>query len=301
MSETPSMHVTVFGGTGFLGSVIVECLLAGGHRVRVAARHRRPGFAPASNASIEFRRVDVREEGEVAAALSQTDAAVNAVSLYVEQRDASFEAIHVEAARRVARLAHEQGVRRLVHVSGIGVDTQSPSAYVRSRARGEQAVREAFPEAVVVRPSVLVSPTGGMLETLDHITRLPVVPLFGDGRVRLQPVDVTDAALAVREALRRDVEGTFELGGAEVVRYRELLEAVLAAAGRWRPMLPVFMPLCNALAFVLSALPSPPLTRDQLVLMSRDNVVAEDARGFEALGLLPRGIRDVLGERMRPG
>ena len=297
MSKRTITRVVVFGGTGFLGRVIVGCLAADGYRVRAVARRPLPEWPASPTAAIEFFQADVRVEDEVAAALTDMDAAVNAVSLYVEQHGASFEAIHVEAAARIARLAHAQGLGHLVHLSGIGVDASSRSAYVRARAKGEDAVRAAFPCAAILRPSLLVSTEGGMLETLEGVARLPVVPLFGTGSVHLQPVDVADAARAVREVIGRSVEGIIELGGADVIRYRELLEAIQAASGRRRPMLPLPMPIWHTLAGVLSLLPSPPLTRDQLVLMSEDNVVASGARGFEALGLVPRGVREVLHER----
>jgi len=263
--------------------------------VRVAARHPDPEFT--RSGAIEFSRTDVRDDSDVAGALAGASAAVNAVSLYIEQRDADFETIHVDAARRIARISEENGIARLVHISGIGVDTASPSAYVRARARGEDAVTEGFPGVAILRPSAIVSARGGMLEALEGITRLPVVPLFDDGSVLLQPVDVADVAQAVREALQREKQGIFELGGAEVLSYRQLLQAVMASADRRRPMLAIPMRVWRGIARVLSVLPSPPLTRDQLVLLSRDKVVAPDARGFEDLGLVPRGVRSVLRER----
>lgn len=291
------MLITVFGGTGFLGCRIVEALATAGHRVRVAARRPNRAVARAPDANLDREPVDVRVEAEVAAALLGADASVNAVSLYVEQHDASFHAIHVEAAERIARLAREHGVRRHVHVSGIGADTASPSRYVRSRAHGEAAVKKAFPSAILLRPSAMVSRSEGLLATLKALTHLPLVPLFGRGNVRLQPVHVSDVAAAVDSVLRQSVEGIFELGGADVIPYRELVEAVLAMQGRRRPLVPVPMPVWHVVAFAAGILPSPPITRDQLELLSRDNVVAEGARGFGALGIEPRGVLNVLRSR----
>ena len=290
-------RVTVFGGTGFLGRRLVERLARAGSDVIVAARHAGEVAMPDAPGTVIFRRTDVRNGDDVAAALAGADAAVNAVSLYVERGGLSFEAIHVDAAVRIARQAADAGLR-LVHVSGIGVDTRSDSAYVRARARGERAVREAFPDAVVVRPSVLFGPDDAFAGSLRMLARLPLVPLFGRGDTRLQPVHVDDVAEAVARLLERGITGAiFELGGRGVHRYRELVEAVLDAAGRHPPLVPVPFALWRALSALLAVLPSPPLTRDQVILLETDNIVGEGANTFATLGIEPQDLLRFLTQR----
>lgn len=286
--------VTVFGGTGFLGQAIVRRLMRAGYRVAVAARTPRAVDIADANGGVVYRRVDVRDDEAVGQALHEADAAVNAVALYTERGGQRFDAIHVAGAERIARAAAAAGVTSLVHISGIGVSSASASAYVRARANGEQAVRAAFPGAAVLRPSVLFGPGDAFLGALNSVGRLPVIPLFGDGRVKLQPVHVEDIAAAVEQALARRCAGVYELGGRRVGSYREIVRAVLELQGRRRPLLPVPFPIWRLLAEAMSVLPNPPLTRDQVVLMQRDNVVGGDAATFADLNIEPRGLASVL-------
>lgn len=280
-------QVTVAGGTGYLGRAIVARLAAAGHRVRIAARNPPPPSMPAG-ASIEFLRTDIRDPEGVAAAVGGADAVINTVSLYVERGGTTFRGVHVDAAATLARAAREQGAGALVHVSGIGVDAASDSPYVRARALGEAAVRDEFPAAVILRPSALFGGADALRTALSGLARLPVIPLFGDGSVRLQPVDVDDVAAAVTAALDRpDLCGhTLELGGASVLTYRDMVR--MAAQGRRRWMLPVPFALWRLLARITGLLPGAPLTFDQVVLMERDNVVSADRNGLVELGIEPR-------------
>lgn len=286
--------VTVVGGTGFLGRAVVGRLLETGWHVRVAARH-----VPAGEAGrVHPFAVDITDRAAVSGAVAGAHAVVNAVSLYSERDGATFEGVHVEAAGRLARAAREAGVEQFIHVSGIGSHPGSPSRYVAARGRGEQAVRGSFPGAAIVRPSVLFGRDDSFLSTLDAVTRLPVVPLFGLGGNRLQPVHVDDVAAAVVRIVERpDAPARlFEFGGAEVLSYRFILERVLAYRGRWRPLLPIPFAAWHLLAAVCSVLPTPPLTRDQIILMERDNVVGEGVAGFGELGIEPRGLSSALAD-----
>lgn len=288
--------VTVFGGTGFLGGAVVRRLHAAGTPVRVAARHPGSPAADGDGGTAAGRVADVRDEDAVARAVAGAAAVVNAVGLYVERGGATFEAVHVEGAARVARCARAAGVERLVHISGIGADPRSRSRYVAARGRGEARVRDAFPDAVILRPSVLFGPGDAFLRTLDAVTRLPAIPLFGAGATRLQPVHVDDVAAAVARVL--DDPGTagrtYELGGAHVQSYRAIVEAVLAHHGRRRPLLPLPFAAWRLLAALASVLPTPPLTRDQVTLMEADSVVGPGVGTFADLGITPRGLADVL-------
>lgn len=286
--------VAVFGGTGFLGRAIVRRLAQAGWRVRIVARRA----DSAQSGDPDAVSADIADPASVARAVAGARAVVNAVSLYVERAGRSFEGVHVEGAGRLARAARDAGVERFVHVSGIGADPHSASPYVAARARGESAVSGAFPAAVILRPSVLFGAGDAFLSTLDAVTRLPIVPLFGRGDTCLQPVHVDDVAAAAGRVLDMpEVPARLlELGGAEVLPYRKIVEQVMAHRGRRRPLLPIPFPIWRALAGLSAVLPRPPITRDQVILMRRDNVVAIGVAGFEELGIRPRGLSSVLGE-----
>ncbi|AMD02156.1 complex I NDUFA9 subunit family protein [Halomonas chromatireducens] len=288
--------VTVFGGTGFLGSHVVRELADAGRTVRIAARRPAlPDWAEPGD-PLELVSVDIRSKADIAKALEGADSVVNAVSLYVESRSARFQTIHVEAAGQLAQLAHEAGIQRLVQLSGIGADPASRSAYVRARGRGETAVVTALPKAIILRPSVMFGPDDAFLSTLAGLTRLPVIPLFGHGETRLQPVHVVDVARAIGRLLGSDPpeRRLFELGGPDIIRYREAVELVMRELSRERPLLPIPFPLWHLLALLASPLPNPPLTRDQVVLMAQDNVANDAIGSFDDLGILPRSLRDSL-------
>jgi len=290
---TSEPTTVIFGGTGFLGRAITRRLTEHQRPVTVAARH--PDVAELPD-SAERVGVDIRDEHGVAAAVASANAVVNVVSLYVERGELDFASIHVEGAARLARLAREAGVARLVHVSGIGVDPASPSRYVRARAEGERRVQEAFPEASILRPSVLFGAGDSFLATLDRVTRLPVIPLFGDGGTRLQPAWVEDVAVAAVTAAEGlpAVGGVFELGGRDILRYRDVIEAVLEHRGRRRLLLPLPWSAWRAIARIGNLVPNPPVTRDQIVLMQVDNVVGTGVRTFHDLGIEPNGFRERL-------
>lgn len=295
-------QVTVFGGTGFLGRRIVERLLARGLEVRIATRHpRRVRIAKESEGRLQPVRADVRDADSIAQAVEGVQAVMNAVGLYAEHGDMTFDAIHVDGARRVAELAREHGVARLVHVSGIGSDPDSASPYIRARGRGEEAVRSAFNRATIFRPSVLFGPDDAFLTTLvGLVRRFPVLPLFGRGEMRLQPAFVGDVAEASAKALAEPEEPkeVYELGGPDVLSYRELVELVARKVKRRRLLLPVPFAGWHMIAKVGGMLPNPPLTVDQVALMRRDNVAAPDLPGLRDLGVDPTSFESVLDQML---
>lgn len=293
--------VTVFGGTGFLGQRIVAALLASGHVVRVATRH--PAGVPPRE-GVEPIAADIRDAASVAAAVDGVAAVVNAVGLYVERGAATFEAIHVRGAGQVAEAVRDGTPELLVHVSGIGADPASPSPYVRARGRGELAVRAALPEAIVVRPSAMFAARGGLTgPLLALVERSPVLPLFGRGQTRLQPVFVDDVAAAIARTV---TEGAgpgpvLELGGPTVYTYRGLLEELMRRAGRRRLLLPVPFAAWQALAHICRLLPTPPLTEGQVALMRHDNVAADELPGLADLGIEATSLETVLEGQNGPG
>lgn len=293
--------VIVFGGTGFLGQKVVSALAEAGHNVRVAARNPdRVTFAGLEH-RIERHAVDVRDALAVADALAGMQAAINAVSLYREKGELTFEAIHVRAAARIARYAREIGVQQLVHISGIGVDPTSRSTYVAARARGEAGVHAACPGAIILRPSVMFGRNDALISAADRVTRLPVVPLFGRGRTRLQPVYVGDVAAAIAAVLHDPPrEHILELGGGAVYRYREILEAVMRARRRHHLLIPVPFALWRVGTALLAVLPDPPLTRDQVIMLQHDNVATPGSPGFGQLGIQPVTLEATLSYCLKP-
>ena len=290
--------ITVFGGTGFLGRRIVRHLLDHGFQVRIASRHpERVGSAFRPDAGSETATVDVRDETSVPAALFGACGAVNAVSLYVERGGVTFDAVHVEAAARVARLARANGVERLIHVSGIGADPASSSPYIASRGRGEIAVRDSFPGAILIRPAVMFGPDDAFLTTIARMLRiLPVYPMFGRGETKLQPVYVEDVA----EGIARVLSGTggsvasYEFAGARVYTYKELVLTVADRIGARPRLVPLPVALWQILALAAELLPGSPLTRNQVALMQHDNVPSVDSPGLSSLDITPTEI-DAIG------
>ena len=286
-------RVTVFGGTGFVGRRIMRRLSDAGATVRVASRH------PAQDEGDKLEQVvaDAHNERSVEAAVAGGDGVVNAISLYVEHGADTFHSVHVEAAARIARVARQAGVKRFVHVSGIGANALSPSPYIRTRGEGEAAVQAAFPGAIVVRPAVIFARDDAFLTAILRLLRtLPAYPLFGDGRTRLQPAHVDDVAAAIAQLLRQIQEPSpiYELGGARIYSYEELLRTIARIAGL-RPVL-VRMPFVfwDAAAGLAKMLPHPPLTRNQLELMQIDTTASDSRPGFGLLGISPRSLEEEL-------
>lgn len=292
--------VAVFGGSGFLGREVVRALIGSGHSVCIAvrdparARHIQ-GFDEPSRTN--FVRADVTDEGSVSKALSGASTAVNVVAAYVEKGGITYSAIHEEGAKIVAQQAANAGLACLVHVSGIGSNPRSKSKYIRSRGKGEQLVEEAFPGAVIVRPSVMFGPNDAFLNTLDQVSRvLPALPAFGKGRTRLQPVFVEDVAAAIVHIVEdSSTRGrTFELGGPNVYSYRDLTRLVLRICNRQRLIVPYPFTLARLQAKLAEwLLPSAPLTVAQVELLGQDNVTSDVSPGFDELGITPRSIEDV--------
>jgi uncharacterized protein YbjT (DUF2867 family) len=292
-------RVTVFGGTGFVGRRVARHLSDLTATVRVASRHP----ARAEGGDVEQIVADAHDERSVEAAVAGADGVVNAISLYAEHKGDTFHAVHVEAAARIAMIAQRAGVKRLVHLSGIGADAASASPYIRSRGEGEAAVQAAFPGAVVIRPAVMFAPDDAFLTTILGLLRtLPAYPLFGDGRTRLQPVYVDDVAAAIAQALRQPQRPSpiYELAGPRVYSYEELLRTIARAAGL-RPVL-VRIPFAfwDAAAGLAEFLPRPPLTRNQVELMQIDTTASDGRPGFGAFGISPRSLEEELKAMLKP-
>lgn len=292
--------VSVFGGTGFLGRRLVRRLVAEGATLRVAVRSpdRARSILRADDLDrVTVFRADVRDRASVAAALAGVDAVVNAVSAYVEKPGMTFESVHEQGARTLAQEAAAAGVARLVLVSGIGADPGSRSPYIRARGRGELVVRQAFPSATIVRPSAMFGPGDALFGTLADIVRLlPVVPLIGGGRTRLQPVYVEDVAEAIGRTLSDPGTAgqTYELAGPGVYTLRELINFALRLIDKRRFLVPVPFAVAEIQARLFEFLPSSPLTTSQVDLLRADNLASGALPGFRDLNIRPRMVEDIV-------
>ncbi|MEQ9814347.1 MAG: complex I NDUFA9 subunit family protein [Azospirillaceae bacterium] len=295
-----AMTVTIFGGSGFIGRYIVQQLARRGHRVIVAARHpdRALFLKPLGTVGqIEPVFCNVRDDLLVEAALRQADIVINLVAILHESGRQTFQAVHVEAAERIARLAARNGASRLIHVSAIGADPAAQSHYARTKGEAEQAVLAAFPDATILRPSIVFGPEDAFFNRFAGMARYsPFLPLIGGGRTRFQPVyvgDVADAAMAALDD-RASRGRTYELGGPQVFTFRELMRFILKETRRKRLLLPIPWWLARIQGAVLGLLPNPLLTSDQVRLLRRDNVVSDGAAGLGDLGIDPTGIAAIV-------
>ena len=290
--------VTVFGGSGFLGRHTVRALARAGWRIKVATRHPGRGFflRPLGTVGqIDFVKCDVSDAESVAAAVMGSSAVINLTGILF-QKGQTFTDVQAEGAANIAQAAARAGVGALVHVSAIGADADSDSDYAVTKAQGEAAVREAFPDAVILRPSIIFGPEDGFFNKFAGMARFtPVLPLVGGGHTRFQPVFVGDVAQAIVAALGDGARGrTYELGGPGVYSFKELLQLILREIGRKRALVPLPFGLASFQAAFLQLLPNPLLTMDQVKLLKKDNLVAPTAAGLADLGITPTSVEAVV-------
>lgn len=295
--------ITVFGGGGFVGRHVCEALLTAGARVLVAQRDVRSAHAiqPLGQVGqVGFIAADVRNAENVAHAVKGADGVVNLVGAFK-----NMEALHVEGARIIAEAAAAAGVTALVHVSAIGADPDSASEYGKTKAAGEAAVRKAFPSATIIRPSLVFGAGDQLTNRFAAMGRLPVVPVLKP-RTRFQPVYVADLGKAIaRAALDPAAHGgkTYEIGGPEVMSFVDLQRSIFALAGQ-SPDIVELPDFVGDLMSRFGFLPGAPLTRDQWLMLGRDNVAGKKSQGLEAFGIDPTPMAAVAGEwlsRFRPG
>lgn len=306
-NPTHAELVTIFGGSGFVGTQIVQALARAGYRVRVAVR--RPNQALESRmfgavGQVQPVAANVTMPDSIARAVAGADIVINLVGVGYDRGKQTLKAVNVEGARAVAAAAKAAGVSRLVHLSALGADIEAKSAYAKSKGEGEQAVREAFPDAIIVRPSIVFGQGDTFFNRLGFVARLfPIMPVIG-GKSRMQPVYVGDVADFVAKAADGDIKPgrSYELGGPEVLTQRQLLELVLAETARSRPLLPLPAGIASLLATPMSMLPNPLLTPDQVILLGQDNVVSEaaakDKRTLVAAGIAPTPLGAILPNYM---
>ncbi len=304
IESTDKGLVTVFGGSGFLGRHVVRALLKRGWRVRAAVR--RPDLAgflqPLGMVGwVQPIQANLRYRWSVDRAVEGADAVVNLVAILAESGRQRFASVHDFGARAVAEAARGAGLDRIVHVSAIGADPESESAYARTKAAGEAAVFETLPKSVVMRPSILFGPEDDFFNRFAAMARaVPALPLIGGGHTKFQPVFVGDVAASIAEAVEGEAKpGTvYELGGPEVKTFRECMEIMLGVIERKRLLVPVPWPVASVAGAILGHLPGRLLTTDQVRQLRVDNIVSEAARKerrtLAAFGIEPATLASIL-------
>jgi NADH dehydrogenase len=279
--------VTMFGGGGFLGRYVAQALFRTGVRVRVVQSNPSKAYSLkplAAVGQVQFGAVDIRDRERVRSAVRGSDAVINLVGVLA----GDFNGIHVDGARNVAEAAAAEGAGALVHVSAIGADPESESAYGASKGQGERAVRAAFPQATIMRPSILFGREDNFINRFAALARIaPVIPVIRP-RTKFQPVFAADVGRAITLATvdpRTHGGKTYELGGPQILSMRELIELVCQTTERSPALIDLPDPIAKALARATGWLPGAPITWDQWQMLQKDNVVAPGAEGLEAFGI----------------
>ena len=295
--------VTVFGGSGFIGAQAVRQLAKAGWRIRVAVRNPAKAYAMRLHGDvgqIDIVQANIRNAPSLRRALAGASAAVNLVGVLRETGRQGFQALQAMGARNVAEAARAEGVTRLVQMSAIGADAGSESKYARTKAEGEAAVREIYPDAVILRPSIVFGPEDDFFNRFAAMAQIsPVLPLIGGGGTRFQPVFVGDVGKAIAAAVTLpDAAGqTYELGGPGVLTFRQLMDVLLSQIGKRRFLAPVPWPVASLLGAagdLAGAFIAPPITADQVLLLKSDNVASGGYPGLAELGVTPTSLEAVL-------
>jgi NADH dehydrogenase len=312
--------IAVIGGSGFIGRQIVEKLARAGARLKILTRNAdrakflRPMGTPGQITLISGKATD---DAALANVLAGVDAVVNTVGILAEGGGQRFAALQADLPARIGQMMAEAEASadkssrrqqaRIIHLSAIGADHQSPSRYARTKAAGEAGLQAAFPTATILRPSLVFGAGDGFFNRFAAMAvTAPALPVIGGGTNRIQPVYVGDVASAVVAALEDQASAgkIYELGGPDVITFREAMRFLLQSIGRSRMLMSVPFPVMGLAATAMSILPNPPVTRDQLKLLKIDNVVSADALGLAELGLVPTGMELIVPtylERYKPG
>ena len=296
MIDRSEQLVTVFGGGGFIGRYVCEFLLKSGVRIRVAQRDPRKAYAIQPLGQVGqfgFVRADITDKDRVEEAVRGATAVVNLCGVFGK----AMRAVHVDGAHNVAEAAAAEGLKSLVHISAIGADPNSPADYGRTKAQGEGAVRKAFPKATIIRPSLVFGPEDELTNRFAGLAKLPFLPVIAATR-KFQPVFVRDLARAIAKAAiepQTHAGKTYEIAGPQVMTMKQLHEAILELTGQ-KPEIVELPDLFASLLSKFGWLPGAPLTRDQWLMLQRDNVVAKGAPGLEAFGIQPTPLASVAWE-----
>jgi NADH dehydrogenase len=301
---------TVFGGSGFIGRYVIKALARQGYTIRVPMRDPwKGGFLRTAGVvgQINPMPLSLHNHEAIAKAVEGASLVINLLGELAPSRRTGFEFLHAEVPGRIARAAAETGAARMIHISAIGADEQSASAYARSKAHGEAQVRAAFPEATILRPSIVFGPEDQFFNRFAKMAEiLPALPLIGGGLTRFQPVYVADVADAVSRCVvdKATAGQTYELGGPEIYSFRQLMQKMLKEIDYKRALVTLPFGMANVQARFMEYLPGKPLTRDQVTLLKQDNIVSPGAKSLADLGITPTALDIVLPtylDRFRKG
>jgi uncharacterized protein YbjT (DUF2867 family) len=296
--------ITIFGGSGFVGRHVVRALAKRGHRIRVAVR--RPDLAghlqPLGTVSqIQPIQANLRYPNSVAAAVKDADAVINLVGILAETGRQTFSSVQAEGTRAVAQACQQAGISNFVQISALGADANSNSIYSQTKAYGEHIAQELVPNATIIRPSIVFGPEDNFFNQFAALARvLPVLPLIGGGETKFQPVFVGDVADLIARVIDGEAQGgrVYELGGPDVMSFKQILEYILKVTGRKRLLLPLPFPVAMVQAAIMEWLPGQMLTRDQVRLLAIDNVVSDAAhtekRTLEGGGIHPSSVEAIV-------
>jgi len=294
-----SKLVTVVGGTGFLGQSVVNLLLRHGYDVQVLARHaadcKQMFPLTAGGGRLRLRNADITQPKTIHDAFEGSWAVVNLVGILYEKGRQRFSSLHSQCPERIAKMAKEAGVVRLVHLSALGASKAKGSRYAKSKATGETAVLSAFAEATILSPSVIFGPGDNFINQFSRMADYsPFLPLIGGGKTKFQPVYVGDVAEAVLNCLENPATAgkRYDLAGPKIYSFNKILEKILALTGRKRLLVPLPWILAKLIGFFGEWLPKPPLTRDQVQLLRTDNTVSKN--GLTELGITPKPMEAIL-------
>lgn len=295
-----SKIVTLIGGTGFLGRYVVKLLAQEGYTVRVvsrrpdAARHLKTAGEPGQVVLVSG---NIARPSTILPHIEGTTAVVNLVGALYEKGSQRFSALHAQGPERIAKAAKSEGCKTFVQVSALGVDKAAQSYYARTKVLGEKAVRGAFHEATILRPSVIFGPEDNFYNQFARIAALaPALPLIGGGKTKFQPIYVGDVARAIVECVKSPATHgkTYELGGSQIFTFREILDYILTQTGQRCRLVTLPFGMATAIGAVAEFLPRPMLTRDQVRLLKYDNVVSEGAHILQELGITPTPVAAIV-------
>lgn len=299
MSFGKMRHVTIFGGSGFVGRHIVRALAKTGVNIRVAIRKPNEALflkTAGRVGQIELMQANICDPASVKRALKDTDAVINSVGILFETGSQKFLSVQAAGATNIAKLAKKAGIKRFIQISAIGASADSASIYAQSKALGEREVMKAIPGAIILRPSLVIGPEDDFFNRFAQMASLaPALPLIGGGTTRYQPVQVYDLAACVVAALgaREDQAGVYDIGGPSIYSFRELMELLLVQIGRKRALIPMPYWAAGMIARVAQYAPKPILTPDQLILLREDNIVTGED-GLSAFGIAAQNIEAIL-------
>jgi uncharacterized protein YbjT (DUF2867 family) len=292
--------VTIFGGSGFVGTQIVQKFADSGAQVRVAVRNPLAAqyLKPLGEVGqINIVQVSLSSDADIIEVMKGSDVVINLVGILYETGSQTFEAVHVEGAKRIAKAASKLGVPKLIHMSSLGVIKKSRSLYSSSKARGEEAVLKAFPNATIIRPSIIFGPKDAFFNRFAQMAvTSPFLPLIGGGKTKMQPIYVGDVADSfIRACVKPEAQGkVYELGGPSVYTFRDLMEFLLKTINRKRLLITIPFSVAKGLARIAQYFPGVPLTPDQVELIKTDNVVSPTSLHAEDLGVYPKALEAIV-------